>query len=314
MNERISGKIGAISVSEKKGVQKTNVETATLIADYGLEGDAHAGKWHRQVSLLAQESIDKIVAKGLNVKSGDFAENITTIGIDIPSQPVGGKIAIGDTELVISQIGKVCHHRCAIYHKAGDCVMPREGIFGVALKGGKIRTGDPVTILPKNGISAGIITLSDRASQGAYEDLTGPVIEKLLNEKLKCAFIRKEILSDEQKRLEMTVTDFADTQKLDIIITNGSTGVSPRDIAPEALLNVIQRRLPGFEEIMRMESFKKTVFAVISRAVCGIRGESLIISLPGSPKAAFENLSFIIGAISHTVEKIHGDPSSCAAL
>jgi len=312
MNNNVKGKIGAISISDRKGIQKTNVDTAVLIADYGIDGDAHAGKWHRQVSLLAQESIDKIVAKGLNVKGGDFAENITTLGIDLPSQPVGAKLALGGTELVISQIGKVCHHRCAIYHKAGDCVMPREGIFCVVVKPGYIKTGDLVTITQKEGISAGIITLSDRASQGVYEDLTGPAIEKILQEKLKCAFVRKEILADEQKLLEMTVIDFADTQKLDLIITNGSTGVSQRDIAPEGLLNVFHRRLPGFEEIMRAESFKKTVHAIISRAVCGIRGESLIISLPGSPKAAVDNLSFIIGAIPHAVEKIHGDPSPCA--
>ncbi len=312
MDKNVTGKISAISISDRKGIQKTNVGSAVLKADHGIEGDAHAGNWHRQVSLLAQESIDKIVAKGLDVKSGDFAENITTLGVDLPSQPVGAKLTLGGTELIISQIGKVCHHRCAIYHKAGDCVMPREGIFGVVVKPGAIKVGDPITITPKEGISVGIITMSDRASQGVYEDLTGPAIETLVLEKLKCAFIRKEILADEQKRLEMTLTDFADTQKLYLIITNGSTGVSPRDIAPEALLNVIQRRLPGFEEVMRAESLKKTIHAIISRAVCGIRGESLIISLPGSPKAAAENLSAVIGAIMHTVEKIHGDPSSCA--
>ena len=312
MEKNNKGKISAISVSDRKGIQKTNVDTAKVIAGHGIEGDAHAGGWHRQISLLAQESINKIREKGLNVKSGDFAENITTIGVDLPTQPVGAKITLGEAEIVVSQIGKVCHHRCAIYHQAGDCVMPREGIFGAVIKPGVIKMHDPVVVVPKEGISAAIITLSDRASQGVYEDQTGPAVEKLLQERLKCAFVRKEILADEQKRLEMSVTEFADTQKFDLIITNGSTGVSPRDIAPEALLNVFHRRLPGFEEVMRADSFKKTVHAVISRAVCGIRAESLIISLPGSPKAALENLSSVIGAISHAIEKIHGDQSSCA--
>jgi molybdenum cofactor synthesis domain-containing protein len=307
----MAGKIHAISTSDRKGVQKTNVDSAELRIDHGIVGDAHAGNWHRQVSLLAQESIDKIVAKGLNVRSGDFAENITTLGVDLPAVPVGSRLKLGGAELIVSQIGKVCHHRCAIYNKAGDCVMPREGIFGVVAKAGKINVGDSVSIEPKEGFSVGIITLSDRASLGVYEDKTAPELEKILNDSIKCSFIRKEILPDEQKKLEMTLIDFADIQKLDLIITTGSTGVSPRDIAPEAILNVIQRRLAGYEEYMRAESAKKTIRAIISRAVCGIRGSSLIISLPGSPKGATENLLSIIEAIPHTIEKIQGDPSEC---
>lgn len=306
-----SGTVAAISVSDKKGIQKSNVESAELEANHGLRGDAHAADWHRQVSLLAQESIDKMTAKGLDVKAGAFAENITTTGIDIPSVPVGSRVRIGGAEMTVTQIGKTCHSRCAIYHKAGDCVMPREGIFAAVTKSGGIHTGDSINISPKEGISVGLITLSDRASRGVYEDKTGPVLEERLRANIKCSYIRKEILADEQKRLEAALIDFADVQKLDLIITNGSTGVSPRDIAPEAILAVITRRLPGYEEAMRAESLKKTIHAIISRAVCGIRGESLIISLPGSPKAAKENFSAIVGAIQHTVEKIHGDASSC---
>ncbi|MDR2884040.1 MAG: MOSC domain-containing protein [Deferribacteraceae bacterium] len=305
------GNIQAISTSDRKGIQKTNVNSAELRVEHGIVGDAHAGNWHRQVSLLAQESIDKIVAKGLDVKSGDFAENITTLGVELPTVPVGSRLLLGGTELIVSQIGKVCHHRCAIYNKAGDCVMPREGIFGVVVKPGEIKVGDSVSIEPKEGFSVGIITLSDRASLGVYEDKTAPEIERVLNESMKCSFIRKELLPDEQKRLEMTLIDFADIQKFDLIITNGSTGVSPRDIAPDAILNIINRRLEGFEEHMRAESVKKTIHAIISRAVCGIRGGSLIISLPGSPKAAVENLQSIIEAIPHTIDKLHGDPSEC---
>ena len=308
------GKIHSISVSDRKGIRKTNVDKATLTVDHGIDGDAHAGGWHRQVSLLAQESIDSMTAKGLKVKSGDFAENITTEGINLLEIPLGTKISLGSAELVISQIGKVCHSRCAIYHQAGDCVMPREGIFGIVTKGGEIQKGDSIEVKGKDGFSVGIITLSDRASQGVYEDGTGKAIEELINKELNCAFMRRDVLPDEQKRLEMVLTDFADNQKFDLIITNGSTGVSPRDIAPEALLNVIERRLPGFEEHMRAESLKKTIHAVISRAVCGIRGSSLIISVPGSTKAAIENLQAILAAVPHTIEKIHGDPSECGKL
>lgn len=137
-----------VSISEKKGVKKTNVSEGTLIEDYGFENDAHAGKWHRQVSLLAMESIQKVKAKGLDVGPGDFAENITTIGIELYKLPIGAKMKIGDEVLMeVTQIGKKCHEGCTIYKLTGDCVMPREGIFTKVLKGGKIKKGDPIVLI-----------------------------------------------------------------------------------------------------------------------------------------------------------------------
>ncbi len=307
------GKIQAISVSDRKGVIKENVPSAYFENDFGIKGDAHAGKWHRQVSLLALESVKKMQEKGLDVKSGDFAENITTEGIDLLSLPVGTKIKIKDVEFIISQIGKICHHKCAVYYHAGECVMPKEGIFAVVRGNGELHVGDEIQNLGKDGFSVGIITLSDRASKGEYEDLTGPALEKYVSENLKTSFIRKEIIPDDTKKLELTLKDFADTQMLDLIITNGSTGISPRDIAPDVTMEVIEKRLPGFEEAMRAESFKITATAIVSRAVCGTRKNSLIINLPGSPKGAVENLSVIMPAIEHTIKKLQGDKSDCAA-
>jgi molybdopterin adenylyltransferase len=139
-----TGRIRAISISEKKGIAKSNVELATLLPNWGIEGDAHAGNWHRQVSLLAMESIEKMSAKGLDVGPGAFAENITTEGIGLLSLGVGDRIFIGQVELEITQIGKECHKRCAIYEQAGDCVMPKEGLFAAVVKGGTIRVGDCV--------------------------------------------------------------------------------------------------------------------------------------------------------------------------
>jgi MOSC domain-containing protein YiiM len=141
------GKIVSINISEKKGVRKKPVKEVLLKTDYGIVGDAHASSaWHRQVSLLALESIKKMQKMGLNVKPGDFAENITTEGIDLLSLPVGVRFTLGDgIEVEVSQIGKECHTRCAIYYQAGDCVMPKEGIFVRVLKGGKIREGDVIT-------------------------------------------------------------------------------------------------------------------------------------------------------------------------
>jgi MOSC domain-containing protein YiiM len=144
----VTGKIVSINISDKKGVRKKPVKEAILKTDFGMEGDAHASsKWHRQVSLLALESIKKMQDKGLKVNPGDFAENITTEGIDLLQLPVGTRMTIGsDIEVEVSQIGKVCHTRCEIYNQAGDCVMPKEGIFVKVLKGGTVREGDKIVV------------------------------------------------------------------------------------------------------------------------------------------------------------------------
>ena len=143
-------KIVSIAVSKKKGTRKTPVEEAFLSRDHGLDGDAHAGPWHRQVSFLASESIDTARAQGLDVGFGDFAENIATVGIDWKSMPLGTRVRLGDSVLVeITQIGKECHTKCAIYYMAGDCIMPREGVFARVLAEGTIRCGDPIAILDR---------------------------------------------------------------------------------------------------------------------------------------------------------------------
>ena len=141
-----AGRVLAVSISDRKGIKKRNVYAAELLVDHGLADDAHAGQWHRQVSLLGAESIAKIQAKGLNVSAGDFAENITTEGVCLWKLPVGSRFKIGERALVeVTQIGKSCHHRCEIYHQVGDCVMPREGIFAGVLEAGTIRPGDLIS-------------------------------------------------------------------------------------------------------------------------------------------------------------------------
>lgn len=141
-------KIVSIATSTKKGTRKTIVESAKLVVEHGLEGDAHAGKWHRQVSFLASESINGAKDKGLDVTFGDFAENIATVGIDWVNLPLGTQVKLGQKAVVeVTQIGKECHNKCAIYYQAGDCIMPREGVFGRVLQGGSIHRGDPVEII-----------------------------------------------------------------------------------------------------------------------------------------------------------------------
>jgi MOSC domain-containing protein YiiM len=143
----VKGKIVAVCTSEKTGTRKANVGSALVRINWGIEGDAHAGEWHRQVSLLAIESIDKMRAQGLEVGPGDFAENITTEGLVLYELPIGTRIKMGETLAEVTQIGKVCHDRCAIYEQAGDCVMPREGIFVRILQGGQVNVGDEIEIL-----------------------------------------------------------------------------------------------------------------------------------------------------------------------
>lgn len=138
----------AVCISENKGERKKPVEAVELRENHGIIGDGHAGDWHRQISLLAQESIDKMVAMGLDVTAGDFAENITTSGIELVSLPIGSRLKVGETLLEVTQIGKECHTRCAIYYQAGDCVMPKEGIFARVITGGMIRPGDEVEKIP----------------------------------------------------------------------------------------------------------------------------------------------------------------------
>lgn len=215
--------IKAISISDRKGVRKKNIDSVLLKENFGLENDAHGGDWHRQVSFLAQESINFMRKKGLDVVAGNFAENITTEGIDLVALKVGTHLKIGATELVISQLGKICHNRCAIYHQAGDCVMPREGIFGVVLKGGEIKVGDQMHILNSISHSAAIVA-TDKD-----EELYGDTIREKINETRNPAFIRFDTLSSKQATLETILKDLIDTQHIDDIIifdTSGGYGLA----------------------------------------------------------------------------------------
>jgi len=161
-------------------------------------------------------------------------------------------------------------------------------------------------------IQAGIITISDKGSQGKREDLSGPAIAEML---AGAAIEVKHtiIIPDEINKIKEAIIDFADAKKLDLILTNGGTGVSPRDLTPDATLEVIDKQIPGMAEAMRQKSMQITPHAMISRAIAGIRGKSLIINLPGSPKGAKENLAVVLPALKHAIEKIKGDDSECAS-
>lgn len=147
MGDRVVGQVVAVCTSEGTGTAKENVGRAMLRTEWGLEGDAHAGPWHRQVSLLAEESIEKMRARGLDVREGSFAENITTRGLELHTLPVGTRLRVGQALLEVTQIGKTCHSGCAVFQAVGDCVMPREGIFARVLEAGEVAVGDAICVV-----------------------------------------------------------------------------------------------------------------------------------------------------------------------
>ena len=307
-------KLLGICISEKKGTQKHEVDKARLIPNHGIENDAHAGKWHRQVSLLNFEKIEEFRAKGVDISFGAFGENLIIDEFDFRSLPVGTRFKIGDVLLELTQIGKECHSHCAIYHAVGDCIMPREGVFTEVLVGGDIKVGDEVEMIPPEegrAFTAAIITVSDKGAVGKRVDESGPLIESMLKD---AGYDVKEtlIIPDEKSQLSQSLIRLADQRQINLILTTGGTGFSPRDVTPEATLAVCERMADGISEAIRMNSMQYTKRAMLSRAKSGIRGKSLIVNLPGSPKAVKETLEFLIPNIKHGIEILTGNASECA--
>ena len=301
-------KVVSVNISTKKGMIKHPVEQIELKINHGIVNDAHAGDWHRQISLLDLSSFDKMHnTANVALRPGIFAENITTEGIDLWSLPIGTRLQIGPTLLEITQIGKECHRHCQVFKEVGDCVMPREGIFAVVIKEGVIKAGEAVKIIPT--IRVAILTLSDKGYSGEREDLSGPALAEALQGKAVVA--NQDILPDDFEQIKAKLIDYAD-QGLDLVFTTGGTGFAPRDVTPEATRAVVERPVPGIVEAIRMQSLKITPHAMLSRATAGIRGKTLIINFPGSPKAALECLDVFLPVMNHAVETLRGDAYECA--
>jgi molybdenum cofactor synthesis domain-containing protein len=298
----------AICSSREKGTRKEDQGEGVFLPGHGLEGDAHAGPWHRQVSLMASESIKKMEEKGLKLGPGDFGENITTEGLDLVHLPVGTRLKVGEEVLLeVTQIGKKCHTRCAIYYQAGDCIMPREGIFARVLLGGRAKKGD--VIEEQEGYRLAIVTASDKGARGEREDASAEVIRRLTAELGEV--VEYKVLPDEREELAAELRRLADERAIDLILTTGGTGLGPRDVTPEATLDVVDRLVPGLAEGMRAAGAAKTPHALLSRAVAGIRGRTLIVNLPGSPRGVEENLTAILPALPHGLAILTGRAGEC---
>lgn len=310
-----TGRVIAVCISEKKGTQKKEVSDAVLVENWGIDGDAHAGKWHRQVSLLSLEKIEEFRKRGAEVEFGAFGENLIVKGFDFRNIPVGTEFLVGEARLRLTQIGKECHSHCAIYQVMGDCIMPREGVFAEVVEGGRVRAGDEVVRLPlseERAFTAAVITLSDKGYAGEREDKSGPLLCEMLRE-AGYEITEALLLPDEKELLKRELIRLADQRQVNVIFTTGGTGFARRDITPEATTEVCDRMAMGIAEAIRVHSLAITERAMLSRAVSGIRKNTLIINLPGSPKAVREGLEYILPSLEHGLGILRGTERECAA-
>lgn len=310
------GRVEAICVSRSKGERKRPVQRAILREGHGIEGDGHAGPWHRQVSILSAADVATVKNKLPDVAYGDFAENLILSGVDLSSLGLGSRIRLGSDAVVsITQIGKVCHSPCRIYALTGDCIMPRLGLFARVETGGALEPGDEAALIEVVGrevFQAVVLTVSDTCSRDAAQDTAGPATSELLERAMRCHVYRREIIPDELETIKERLEHYSSGHSIDLVVTVGGTGFSPRDVTPEATSALIERPAPGLAEAMRAASLAKTPYAMLSRAVCGIVGETLIVNLPGSRKAALENLGAMLPALPHGLKKLRGDATKCA--
>ena len=345
-------KVLSVNISEKKGTIKLPVPSITL-TENGVEGDAHSGPWNRQVSMLGIGSIRKSeMEAGRKINYGEFAENITTEGIDLWKCHPLDRFISEEVELEVTQIGKECHGTsCSIFKEVGNCVMPKEGIFARVITAGalgsrfkvqgsstedqessiqhpassiqhpasriqhpassiqhpaSLTAGISLDYVPKV-YSARIITLSDRAFKGEYEDKSGPRIKELLN----AAFINYQlsiinsILPDNPDQLRSALQEAIDAD-IDFIFTTGGTGIGHRDFTPDVVKPMFDKEIPGIMEMIRIKYGAEKHQALLSRGVAGVTGNTLIFTLPGSVKAVNEYMQEIMKSLMHMVYMLKG--------
>jgi molybdopterin adenylyltransferase len=301
-------KVVSVNTSEKKGTIKIPVDSILLVPE-GITGDAHAGSWHRQVSLLGVESITTMrEAAGRELAYGEFAENITTEGFVLNSMRPLDRLVSREVLLEVTQIGKKCHGKnCAIFRETGNCVMPKEGIFCRVVTGGSLRAGDVLEYHPRI-LQVKIITLSDRASQGVYEDKGGPLLKQLASDFLtregRQFSIEVLVMPDDRIQLERQVKKYVH-DRVDIILTTGGTGIGPRDITPEVIRPLLTKEIPGIMEMIRVKYGTQFPNALLSRGIAGVISQTLIYTLPGNPKAVGEYADEIFKTVEHSLRMLN---------
>lgn len=305
----MTGSVLSINISEAKGTVKKPVASGRITMT-GLEHDGHAEPGHRQVSLLSCESTGRLAREaGKTFQPGDFAENITTTGIDLTQVRPRDLLRIGPVELEVTQIGKECHGAgCAIAKLVGKCVMPKEGVFARVRIPGNIAPGDPIEHLPRL-LLIHVITLSDRASRGEYADRSGPAIREKLQQHFAAGGqgvnIEARLLPDEAGQLRRAIEE-AVAAHADMIFTTGGTGIGPRDITPEVVRPLLDKEIPGIMEFIRTKYGASLPSALLSRSVAGLIGSTLIYTLPGSVKAAGEYMTEICKSLDHSLLMLGG--------
>ncbi|MBE0569770.1 MAG: MOSC domain-containing protein [Deltaproteobacteria bacterium] len=302
-------KVLSVNVSEKKGTVKHPVDEI-LVTETGVMSDAHSGKWHRQVSLLAAESVERFSREAKRpIGFGEFAENITTRGLELRECGIFDRFRIGDAELELTQIGKECHgDSCAIFKEVGNCVMPKEGIFCRVRKTGTIRPGQEIVHVPKV-LRVLVVTLSDRASGGEYEDRSGPKVREILDAHFSAGNTKHEIghalIPDDAEALRSLLMAHR-TRGTDFVFTTGGTGIGDRDITVETVSGLLDKQLPGIMELIRVKYGMENPKALLSRSVAGVMGETLVYTLPGSVRAVEEYLREIAKTMEHSLFMLHG--------
>ncbi|MBI5245344.1 MAG: MOSC domain-containing protein [Elusimicrobia bacterium] len=305
------GKVVSLNVSAKTGTKKVPVRRVR-IGPQGIEGDAHAGRGPRQVSLLSQEEIDRFSAEAAGGKPyppGVFAENITTSGVDLGSAGLLDRVLVGSAVLEVTQIGKECHGQgCSVFAEAGRCVMPQAGVFARVVRGGTARPGDRVE-LERRPLRIAVITLSDRASAGVYEDLSGPRVRELLTAFLSDRRWHPEfdcaLIPDSKAALGKALRKAVQAGS-DIVFTTGGTGIGLRDITPEVVEGFADKLIPGVMDSIRLKHGDRLPSALLSRSVAAVKGRTLIYALPGSVKAVTEYMAELTLSMEHALAMLHG--------
>lgn len=300
----IKGKVISVSYSAQKGPK--NPEKEISLDSRGVIGDVHAGT-KRPVSIIDISHVDRFrkITEARETSFGEFAENITTEGLKDFDFQLLDKLKIGDVLLEVIQMGKPFHDQ---FRELGNYVMPRVGVFCRVLKNGKIQPGDEIEVFPKE-YRAMVITLSDRASRGEYEDKSGPTIYGMLEKYLQKMHVRyrieQKLIADDDTELK-NLLDKAKQENFDFIITTGGTGIGPRDITVETVQDMLDKEIPGIMEMIRMKYGQEKPNALLSRGVAGVMGTSLVYTLPGSMKAVKEYMTEISKTLQHLVYMLHG--------